>query len=73
MIKLWEKWFGRDVQDIFCWWEARTCINIAYDTLNDVEVLKAGLKPFSKNVSNRKYLIYALCFKDAMPELWEKC
>lgn len=64
---------GKDVKDISCWWEVRTYINIAYGTLDNVEVLKAGLKPFSKNVSNRKDFIYALCFKDAVPELWDKC
>lgn len=73
MTKLRDGWFGKDVQDISCWWEARTCINIAYDTLSNVEVLKAGLKLFSKNAANRKYLIYALCFKDAVPKLWDKC
>lgn len=72
MTELWERWFGEDVQGITGWWEARIYINIAYNTLNSIEVPEIGLKPFSKNVSNRKLMIDAISFKDAVPELGDK-
>jgi len=69
MTELWERWFGEEVQGITGGLEAKTHINVAYDTLNYVQVPK---KPFSKNLSSRNWLIAALCFKDSVPEFGDK-
>lgn len=47
MTELRERWFGKDVQGVTGSQEDRIYINIAYDTLNNVEVPKVDLKPFS--------------------------
>lgn len=52
--------------------EGRVYVNIVYDTFNNVEVPKVGLKPFSKNVSKWKWLIDAICFRYAVPDLGDK-